>query len=590
MAIFDSTRLIGILKFRLPISENVRVRRERVLLMAGFLPTSRARARFSIRLVDLVCVSAAPWLAFALRDPRFLGPPWINQVASYSFISVLVGAAILSWSGVGNIMCRYLSAADHRRLLLVAFTAVSITSMAAFSLTRLDAIPRTLPITHFFILGSLLIAARLVRGWRQQDQIDRPTARPKDAKNIIVVGANHVARFYIRLIEQCAFGRQRILAVIDPNPRLRNQTLAGHQVIGTPEDLPKIIHEYRTHGIEIHKLVVAMDELRLSEGAREFLRSAIAADPQITTKFLTERLGLSQESEPAAPQPQISEPADVLLPLNRGYWKLKRPIDILIAGSLLIVLAPVFGLVALAVRLGIGSPVIFWQRRVGSSGAGVFVYKFRTMEAPFDAQGRLRQELSGLRPIGAFLRRTRLDELPQLVEYIAWRHVADRAAPAAPGGSAFRQREPTSGAARRHGLGADSWRKPHHPRAEERARCVLPAECIILARCEDPVQDGTHPLHRRPGRGTTRRGFSTFAAAGVAPWFVGSFGPGGAAFPRPRPSSHPFRIARSRLPERLTASLCGEVRDKLSGAARAGGLPGVRSGRFWPNDGGHGTN
>jgi lipopolysaccharide/colanic/teichoic acid biosynthesis glycosyltransferase len=385
--------------------------------LVAFLPTSRTNTRISIRVVDLVCAFAAPWLAFALRDPRFLAAPLINQAATYSLISVVVGLAILSWSGIGNIICRYLSAADHKRILLTAFTSVSITSMAAFCLTRLDTIPRTLPVIHFFLLGSLLIAGRLVHGLGQEDQIGRQTTRSKEDENIVVVGANHVASFYIRLIEQYALGRQRILAVVDPNPRLRNQTLAGHQIIGVPEDLPKILREYKTHGIEIHKLVVTMDESELSEGARECLCSASGADQQMETQFLIERLGLSKSSEvstapEAAPQPRVA--GAVRMPLNHGYWKLKRTIDVIVAGSFLVVLAPVFALVALAVRLGVGSPVIFWQRRVGRLGKGIFVFKFRTMHAPFDAHGRLRDESEGTCRTGAFLRRTRLDELPQL--------------------------------------------------------------------------------------------------------------------------------------------------------------------------------
>src|SRR5271154_5378747 len=171
----------------------------------AFLPTSRVQRPVSIGVLDLVSVSAAPWLAFAIRDPRFFGPPLISQGAAYSLISVLVGVAVLSFSGVGNIISRYLSAADHKRILLTAFTSASITSMAAFSITRLDTIPRTLPIIQFFLLGSLLIAGRLIRGLRQEDKIVPQRARSKDDENIIVVGANHVASFYIRLIEQCAF-------------------------------------------------------------------------------------------------------------------------------------------------------------------------------------------------------------------------------------------------------------------------------------------------------------------------------------------------------------------------------------------------
>lgn len=384
--------------------------------MVKFLPTSRANRPCRIELYDVFCVSVAPWLAFALRDPRFLEPGLIDQAIIYSGISLLVGITILIASGVGNIIPQYLSAPDCYHTLRTAFTSASVTSMVGFLVTRLETIPRSLPIIHFFVLGLFLIAGRLIRaGLALHEEIDRQKVQSREDENIIVVGANHFASFYIRLIDRFSLGHQKVLAVIDPNPRLRNRALAGHQIIGTPEDLSGILHEYKTHGIEIHKLVITIDKSELSQTALECLHSNISAARQIDIEFVADCLGLTRRStQGAALQPQVNGAEDDLLSQNKHYWKLKRASDIVVAGSLLVILAPVLAAVALAVRVGIGSPIIFWQRRVGHGGAGLFMFKFRTLLAPFDAQGRLRNESERLPPIGAFVRRTRLDELPQL--------------------------------------------------------------------------------------------------------------------------------------------------------------------------------
>jgi lipopolysaccharide/colanic/teichoic acid biosynthesis glycosyltransferase len=388
----------------------------------SLVPVSRANWVYNVDLYDVICVSAAPWMAFALRDPRFFGPPLIGQGAIYAAISLLSGVAILYWSGIGGIICRYFSPADYKRIVLAAFLSVAIASMLAFTVTRLNTIPRSLPVIQFFLFGFFLIVGRLVRAaLTPEGQISRRKRPSRADENVVVVGANHIATFYLRLIDKCGLGYQRVLAVVDPDPRLRNQTLGGHRVIGTPEDLPAILCEYKTHGIEIHRLVVTLDESQLSESTLQCLRSDISASRHIDIEFLAERLGFTRRSNEvsraqeidATPEAQVNGPTDVLL-CRHGYWKLKRIIDCLVAGSLLIILAPILAMTALMVRIGIGSPVIFWQRRVGRLGTGILVLKFRTMHPRFDANGHLRDVSGELCLIGEVLRRTRLDELPQL--------------------------------------------------------------------------------------------------------------------------------------------------------------------------------
>jgi len=359
-------------------------------------------------------------LAFALRDPRCFEPGLIDQAIIYSAISLLVAVAVLIWSGISNIIARYFSAADGYHILRTAFTSASATSMVAFFVTRLDTIPRSLPIIHFFVLGAFLVVGRLIRARLvRREKIEGGNNGLREQENIIVLGANSIASFYIRMIDSFVHGNRKVLAVIDANPRLRNRTILGRQVIGTPADLPDILSEYKIHGIDIHKLVVTIDKSELPETVWEDLYRSIPPSQQIDIEFIAERLGLARHSSKlpsantmdAAFQHPVSG-AEVRL--RRYYWKLKRLGDIIVAGALLVILAPLFAVVAVVTRLGIGSPVIFWQRRVGRQGIPFFVFKFRTLLAPFDAQGRLRDESARLPAVGAFLRRTRLDELPQL--------------------------------------------------------------------------------------------------------------------------------------------------------------------------------
>lgn len=113
-----------------------------------------------------------------------------------------------------------------------------------------------------------------------------------------------------------------------------------------------------------------------------------------------------------------------------------RPVDILGALLALVLVAPLMLLVALAVRLDSAGPVLFAHRRIGRGGQGFACYKFRTMvvnaderlqallardpgaSAEWAATHKLRQD-PRITGVGRFLRRTSLDELPQLFNVLA---------------------------------------------------------------------------------------------------------------------------------------------------------------------------
>ena len=93
---------------------------------------------------------------------------------------------------------------------------------------------------------------------------------------------------------------------------------------------------------------------------------------------------------------------------------IKRLADLTIAFFLLLALAPLMGIVALMIRLRMGNPVLFRQVRPGYMGKPFTLYKFRTMIEAYDDDGTPRPDAERLTHLGRFLRRTSLDELPQL--------------------------------------------------------------------------------------------------------------------------------------------------------------------------------
>lgn len=92
----------------------------------------------------------------------------------------------------------------------------------------------------------------------------------------------------------------------------------------------------------------------------------------------------------------------------------KRLIDLTVSAVLLIILSPLFLVTALAIRVVMGAPVLFCQTRPGRYGKPFTLYKFRSMRPEAGADGRPLADATRLTPLGRILRRTSLDELPQL--------------------------------------------------------------------------------------------------------------------------------------------------------------------------------
>lgn len=97
---------------------------------------------------------------------------------------------------------------------------------------------------------------------------------------------------------------------------------------------------------------------------------------------------------------------------------MKRLFDLTVSLVLLVGFSPIFIIIALLVKLKLGSPVLFRQQRPGLYGKPFYLYKLRSMTNEIDHKGQLLPDYERLTPFGQFLRKYSLDEYPQLINVI----------------------------------------------------------------------------------------------------------------------------------------------------------------------------
>ena len=96
----------------------------------------------------------------------------------------------------------------------------------------------------------------------------------------------------------------------------------------------------------------------------------------------------------------------------------KRAFDLFLGTSLLILVVPIMGVIAIWLLFSLGKPLLFTQLRPGKDNLPFILYKFRTMSEKYDQRGRLLPDSLRISALGRFLRKLSLDELPELFNVI----------------------------------------------------------------------------------------------------------------------------------------------------------------------------
>jgi lipopolysaccharide/colanic/teichoic acid biosynthesis glycosyltransferase len=378
-------------------------------------PSSQSALRLRWSLFDVVWAGLAPYYALVLRDAYILSYDGMQAAIAFCLVSFVYSLLAFAVFRLRDGMARYFSVHDAGEIAKAVLMAELMTCTTLFLFTRLEGIPRSTPIVHALILGVGLVVARgLVRV--SSTRFGEPRY-PFERKHIVMIGVSRLTALYIKFLEAVAPGEHQVIAVLDDEPGTRGRSMNGVGIMGSTAELEAIIEEFAVHGVRTHRVVVGCHAHEMSDQALDGIRRICEAH-SVDLGFVPDVFGLSAGAEADEPseiqfrsqrQPQVAVPA---------YFVVKRYLDVVLALVLMAALAPLWALAACLVLLDVGSPVFFWQQRVGLEGRRFLLYKFRTLRNPFDERGRKLTEAQRVSPIGSFLRRTRLDELPQLLNVL----------------------------------------------------------------------------------------------------------------------------------------------------------------------------
>jgi lipopolysaccharide/colanic/teichoic acid biosynthesis glycosyltransferase len=376
----------------------------------AIIPSTKSTVCYKLGVFDVVVASTVPGLALVVRDPNSLSAIPPSTIIIYIIASVCFSIGFFVCFRVACSLPIYFSVQDTLQIGKATLCVVTTTAVAVFTFTNAEHFPRSVPIIHFFLLAGLLAAGRIVQCRVIQGSAVTRLTYEKE-RHVIIVGTGTLASLYIRYLDSISDCERRVAAVLDDDASLHGRSILGYIIVGGAEEVSALLDDFAQHGLFISSIVVCEGDPDRALGYRDRL-GPICRSQGLQLELLIESPGFYGSVRGAC-----GCYSPTVLP-NAEYFRLKRAFETVIAGFCLILFLPIFASTAILVLVSMGSPIIFWQRRVGQYRRPIFVYKFRTLRNPVDKNTRRLTGDERNTRIGSFLRATRLDELPQLVNIV----------------------------------------------------------------------------------------------------------------------------------------------------------------------------
>lgn len=226
-------------------------------------------------------------------------------------------------------------------------------------------------------------------------------------KTAVIAGMNDQGVVLARRVTDSPYATARVTGFFDDRTPDRLAGAGTFPLLGKLGDLPRYVNEHRIDLIYLSLPMVTQSRiLHLLEELRDTTASIYFVPDTFVTDLVQGRIDFVED----VPVVAVCE-----TPFSGVNRLVKRASDIVFSLLILTAIAPLLLCVAVAVKLSSPGPVIFKQRRYGLNGEAIVVYKFRSMTVCEDGENipQARRDDARITPVGAFLRRTSIDELPQ---------------------------------------------------------------------------------------------------------------------------------------------------------------------------------
>jgi exopolysaccharide biosynthesis polyprenyl glycosylphosphotransferase len=349
------------------------------------VPVTRGDAPL-VRYVALIPVVVALWPTvfyfqglYQRRHARFRFDELVRVMVAVSFATVLLAATLTFYRTPDESPSRMFT---YSRLFLVLLAVSDVALVAAFRWGI------SAGLAHLRRRGGMLC-------------------------HVLVVGAGQLGREVAgRLAEHVDWGI-RVVGFLDDDPGRRGSAFGGTPVVGTTAELEEVVAR-----LAVDEVVLA---LPLSAHARTAQLIRRAGQLLVEVKVVPDLLQyyvLRAAAEDLDGLPVISL---AQVPFDGWSGIVKRTADLIGASLILVLTLPILPLIALRIWLEDRGPVLYFQDRTGLDGRRFRLVKFRTMRVDAEDDGRARWTRANdprVTGVGDFLRRTHLDELPQLVNVL----------------------------------------------------------------------------------------------------------------------------------------------------------------------------